>query len=323
MTMTMEWGIARHKCGHDVRALTPGGGIQSLPYDCLDCAESKRPEPCVSRIGRPEGKWATGSGGSLLGSLAQPMSVVMFERYDSPDFKALLVTTIARLALALGRKKTPYVAFSGGKDSVAVHALCDLVTDGLIVAEWHDNELELPEIVGYMERLKAAAPERLIITAGNSEHAGWFRPWSEKPYFRPMLPGTIKSKLPTHDRMPAWGYDLTITGVRAEESRKRQDWLWGLYTRDAGFRTTATYQTRSGLGPRCCPIWDWTADDVWALIAGWGLAYCSAYDRLRRAGASRYEERIGPIPLMPREMLERGWPHMLATLEARYGERWA
>ena len=61
---------------------------------------------------------------------------------------------------------------------------------------------------------------------------------------------------------------------------------------------------------------------MWALIAGWGLAYSAAYDVMERIGIPRRRQRVGPLPLAPRSQLEAGWPDVLARLETRYQRRW-
>ena len=165
-----------------------------------------------------------------------------------------------------------------------------------------------------MTRLKSLAGAQMLVTLGWAEHAGWFRPWRDQPYWREPLPGTVHVGMDVDDWMGQQGYDLTFLDTRAEESVKRRKWL--------SDHPDGLYRVRSGTGLRCTPIWDWSSDDVWALLAGWGLAYNPAYDRLTELGVPRERQRIGPLPLTPRSQLEAGWPDLLARLETRYGPRW-
>jgi 3'-phosphoadenosine 5'-phosphosulfate sulfotransferase (PAPS reductase)/FAD synthetase len=153
----------------------------------------------------------------------------------------------------------------------------------------------------------------MTITAGYATHANWFFPWVDKPYFRPWLPGTRRINKDVDYWQGNRGYDLTFTGLRMNENRRRRDWL---------VANGPLYQVSGGTGTRCCPLWDWTEDDVWALIARWRLPYCKAYDTLEAIGVNRHMQRIGPLPLARRQDLDAGWPDMLARLEARYGPQW-
>lgn len=241
-----------------------------------------------------------------------PADAPEHQLFRSERFRAKLVRTLLLVGEALGRAKKPYVALSGGKDSLAVAALCGAVREDVTVA-WSDDELEYPESVEYMRMWREIAGERFVVTLGHATHAGWFRPWSDAPSWREPFPGAVRIGMAQDDWMGRQGYDLTLTGLRANESRARRDHL---------LARGALYRVKGGTGWRCCPLADWTEDDVWALIAGWGLPYNAAYDRLTAIGVHRRAARIGPLPLVPRATLAEGWPDLLADVEARYGRRW-
>jgi 3'-phosphoadenosine 5'-phosphosulfate sulfotransferase (PAPS reductase)/FAD synthetase len=232
--------------------------------------------------------------------------------YVSPGFQAKLVASLAAVTVALQQARRPYVAFSGGKDSLATMALATRLRDDIML-HWSDDELEYPEVLDYMAMMQEVAGPQLRITRGFSTHAGWFTPWTDRPFWREPLPGTINIGMRVEDWTEQQGYDLVLLGTRMEESRQRRNWL----TQVGPIYRVAGYRQR-----RCCPLWDWTADDVWALIAGWRLPYCAAYDVYERIGVPRHRQRIGPLPLAPRQYLEDGWPDILTRLEARYGPRW-
>lgn len=240
--------------------------------------------------------------------------------FDSPAFQAKLVSALALTSAALAEARRPYVAVSGGKDSTAVMGLALRVRPEIALM-WSDDELEMPETVAWFTMLRELAGDQLTIITGWARHAGWFDPWRERPFWRDPLPGMIPWAGDNDDYMRAQGHDLVLTGLRGgrrdAESHKRQAWLVSVY----GGTGAATYATASG-SRRACPIWDWTADDVWALIAGWRLPANAAYDRMEEAGIDARRQRVGPLPLVPRATLEACWPELLPRLEARYGPRW-
>ncbi len=221
--------------------------------------------------------------------------------------------------------RRPLVALSGGKDSLAVLDLV-LRNSARVEALWTDDELEYPGQPEYIETLEATYDIDLTVRLSPATHAGWFRPWSERPYWREPRPDAIPSDgIPTRDWQAQEGYDLVFTGLRAAESRRRRDHL-----RMAG----PLYQGKGGVW-YCCPLWDWSADDVWTYIAGHELPYHPAYDVLHGVNLTRYggmssdaiarereHVRLGPLPLASGADLDAGWPGLRERLTARYGAHW-
>lgn len=250
----------------------------------------------------------------------QPASVMPadapeLQHFRGERFREKAVRAIMCAQEALRRSKRPYVAFSGGKDSLVVlHMVLSLRPDATV--HWTDDELEYPETVAYMREMRGlAASEQFLVTLGRSTHAGWFRPWSDAPYWREPLPGSRRKDRPADDWMAARGHDLTFTGTRASESKQRARHF------DA---RGLLYSVKSGTGRHCSPIATWTEDDVWAYIAGHCLPYNPTYNVLREVcGLSRERQRVGPLPLSDRDTLATGWPDLLADLEERYGRRWS
>lgn len=230
----------------------------------------------------------------------------------SVEFQDKVLRALALTKRTLAKSRRPYIAFSGGKDSVVVTAITHAIAPEVPLA-WSDDELEYPESVAFMARLRAVAGPQLTITQGWATHAGWFRPWTDRPHWREPFDGSIAIDMDQDEWQAGLGYDLTILGLRMEENRHRRDWL---------IQTAGSYASTTGTGRRLCPIWDWSADDVWALIAHWDLPYNPAYDRLEGIGVARKAQRTGPLPLARRLHLEQGWPELLGKLEARYGRRW-
>lgn len=213
-------------------------------------------------------------------------------------------------AIAAHRPRRPLVALSGGKDSLVTLALVRMVLPRVEVL-WTDDELEYAESVEFIAHLERMWDLDLTVRLSPAIHADWFRPWTDRPFWREPRPDALPSfEIPTREWQAGEGYDLVFTGIRAQESRRRRDHL---------VTAGPLYDTQHGW--RCCPLWDWSADDVWAAIGGLGLPYNPAYDVLETIGVERDRQRIGPLPLARRADLETGWPDMLAALETRYGPR--
>lgn len=203
------------------------------------------------------------------------------------------------------------VALSGGKDSTVTAMVVGSVMPSTPVL-WTDDELEYPESVRHIERLEREWDLDLTVRLSPATHADWFRPWTNAPYWRDPRPDALPSGgVPTREWQASEGYNLIFTGVRAQESWRRRDHL---------LVHGPLYRTIHGWV--CNPIWDWSADDVWAAIAGLDLPYNPVYDSLAAIGVERDRQRVGPLPLARGRDLEAGWPEIYERLLARYGKHW-
>lgn len=229
---------------------------------------------------------------------------------SSAAWQRKLYAALAIIEQALRKSRKPYIAYTSGKDSHAVMILCEMVRPGITLA-WSDDELELPETLQMMEMLRRiGAPLRTF--HGAATHAHWFRPWSDRPYWRDPMPGTEALGRDFQDVLAEDGYDLVYLGLRMEENSRRRNWL---------LQSGPTYGGTTIIR-RCNPIYDWSADDVWALIAHAQVPYNRAYDKLDAIGVPRKSQRVGPLPLARRSHLVDAWPEILADLEKRYQRRW-
>ncbi len=249
----------------------------------------------------------------------QTRDILALEHFRSERFRGRLMMAMARIEATLMEYRTPYVAFSGGKDSLVVGALAERLTGG-ITMHWSDGELEYPETVEYIGQF--VGDPHFVFSGGRDATHGnpdfWFSPWTDPPFWREPFPGMVVRNGHSDEWMAMRKYDVTLLGTRASESNQRRRWLL------TGHVTYGpSYPVRTGTGRHCCPIWDWTEDDVWALIIGWGLPYNPAYDVLERICVVRERQRIGPMTMTPRAYLADGWPDTLERLEKRYGKRWA
>lgn len=250
----------------------------------------------------------------MIGIPGRPGSCadVLALRYSkTADFRSKLQNAKSNIADALMRSQQPYIAFSGGKDSLVTAHLVQGFRPSVPLL-WSDAELEANETVDYMTMMREVAGDRLIIKFGQTSHA-WFTPWVDAPYWREPLPGTVHADRETPEWMASQGYDCVFTGTRAGENRRREGWLL-----NAG----PVYYTRKGVGLTCSPLAWWTEDDVWAAIAHFGLPYNAAYDKMEAAYVPRRRQRVGPLSLTPRSLMAEVWPDQLARLEQRYQRRW-
>lgn len=226
-------------------------------------------------------------------------------------------TTIGLISQAIERCTRPYIAFSGGKDSLVVAHLVHQVAPDVEMV-YCDDELLYPEHVAYMRQVKDREGDRLRMVSGGGLHRGWFRPWNDDfDWWR--MPEPEMEWLPRVDRhtgelaklAPYLGYDGVFLGLRRAESVRR-----------AGILEAATGIDRLRGYWHINPVIDWSDADVWAYIAAHGLDYCPVYDRLTEIGVGRHRARVGPLPLSEGKHLWTGWPTMYARLVARYGRRW-
>jgi phosphoadenosine phosphosulfate reductase len=211
-------------------------------------------------------------------------------------------------AFAVG---VPYVAFSGGKDSLVVLDLAARARPG-VTAVWVDDELEHDEQPTYVPRAVETVGARLVVKTGTQLHAGWFRSWSEEPFWRDPLPGTLVTRESIRVLAPRWGFRVAVLGLRRDEAVHRRAYLAA---------RGRLHAAEDGVW-RCNPLAGWTVDDVWAYLAARGLPVNPVYAALTAAGVPRSQQRVGPLPLAPGWVLRRVWPLLHRRLVERYGERW-
>lgn len=214
---------------------------------------------------------------------------------------------------ALARLESPYIAFSGGKDSVVVlHLVRTLAPD--TVAVWSDDEWNLPETTALVE----ATPNCHRIAA-RVAHAEWFTSWDTP---NPVLPtGTIWVDAYANDGLQTYahqqGYDGVFIGLRADENSRRN-----VHLRTFG---QLYFAAKHGVW-QCNPVAWWTVNDVWAYIHANHVPYNAAYDKLAAMGIPLDRQRIGPLAQArvlgygQIAILKRGWPDLYNRFVARYPE---
>lgn len=154
-----------------------------------------------------------------------------------------------------------YLAFSGGKDSQAIHRLAELAG---VRFEAHRNVVcfEPPELGRFIRReYPGVTWER---------HEGSFAEMLLAKQFPPLRRQRWCCELM---KEKGGGGRIIVTGVRWAESRQR--------ARRRMFEGCYKDETKHYLNP----IIDWTADDVWGFLEDQGIRHCELYDRgWRRIG---------------------------------------
>ena len=167
-------------------------------------------------------------------------------------------TAAAIIVRALDRCQRPYIAFSGGKDSLVVAHLVHQVDPGVQMI-YCDDELLYPKHVDFIRRVKDAEGDRLHIMSGGGLHREWFCPWMNTPYWREpepemqWLPSVGLQHRGQLAKLAPWlGYDGLFMGLRRAESLRRAEIL----------------KTSKGIDKKrhllyVNPLIEWSDDDVW------------------------------------------------------------
>ena len=170
-----------------------------------------------------------------------------------------LISGKDKIEIAIGRIKTfctnkkVYCAFSGGKDSQCCYHLCQQA-DIPFHAEYSITRFEPPELIQFVR--------------DNYPNVTFRRSFK-----RSLVKDIEYNGLPT--RFSRWccdakhskveGYDISVIGIRAEESPRRRD-TWRMF----GRKQDGT--------PYVCPIIDWTSKEVWEYLNHIGAPHCKMYD---------------------------------------------
>lgn len=208
------------------------------------------------------------------------------------DVSVERVISAYRFSQNLGMGKL-YVAFSGGKDSVAVYGVCKLAAErlGMSVLDmcdfyYHITNVDPPELVMFIKK------EFPFVVRDLPKKTMWQLIMQKK-----IAPTRIVRYCCSELKERGGKGRFCVTGVRWAESTRRRA-TRGIFE-DVG-RTKAegrilfenNDEDRRELEhciPKqkyiCNPIVDWSEETVWRFIREQGLPYCSLYDEgFRRLG---------------------------------------
>ena len=166
----------------------------------------------------------------------------------------------------LAQCERPYVATSGGKDSLCTLALVREQAPQT-PAVYFDADCSFPEVDEFLvatpNLVRFPADEPILDTIKRfGLHAGAAL---EKATMQSTVYGPVKRLI------AEYGFDAVAYGLRAEESK------WRAHHRK--LRGHVFRYKRDGV-LACQPIAHWTYLDVWAFIVANDLPYCGVYDRM-------------------------------------------
>ena len=206
------------------------------------------------------------------------------EIHDAWDRAAERVVSAYRFSQNLGMGKL-YVAFSGGKDSVAVYGVCKLAAEKLGMGvldmcdfEYHITNVDPPELVTFIKK------EFPFVHMSRPEITIWDLIVKKK------LPPTRIVRYCCSELKERGGEGrFCVTGVRWAESVKRRG--RGIFEGYGKTKAQARILFEDNDKDRrelescmpqqkysCNPIVDWSEENVWRFIKEQGLPYCSLYD---------------------------------------------
>lgn len=166
----------------------------------------------------------------------------------------------------LDKAKSPYISFSGGKDSLAVLHLVRSVRPDVQAVYW-DAQCAFPECSALIDEtphcIRYPTDEPFLDTLERyGVHGG-----------SDLENATMKTTVygPVRRFLADYPHDGCAYGLRQEESRGR---------RMNGRTKGGVFWSKAYGVWMCQPIHQWSYNDVWAYIVSHNIPYCGTYDRM-------------------------------------------
>ncbi|MDR1485007.1 MAG: phosphoadenosine phosphosulfate reductase family protein, partial [Planctomycetaceae bacterium] len=168
----------------------------------------------------------------------------------------------------------PYIAFSGGKDSVVLLDLCHRVLPLNVPVVFSDTDMELPDTYKVWEQIQEKYPDRkfMRVQANKSAIENWqlFGPpsrvlrWCCSVHKSTPAILALRNSLTSTDSKPTSKF-LCFVGVRGDESPRRSEY------EDIGEGKKNSNQVQA------MPILEWSAHELWFYIFQKNLIINEAY----------------------------------------------
>lgn len=193
-----------------------------------------------------------------------------------------LEVSIERIKQIEPRGGSWYLAFSGGKDSCVIKALCDMA--GVKYdAHYHVSSVDPPELIRF---IKEKHPD-VEFEFPRDKEGKVITMWNLIPT-KTMPPTRLVRYCCRYLKENGGEGRDKITGVRWDESVRRRKKRSGLEVEDKKDRTKLDPDNMDDDMVRFCmqskgfilnPIIDWTTDEVWEFIHRFNIPYCELYDQ--------------------------------------------
>ena len=171
---------------------------------------------------------------------------------------------------SIGRCDIAYIAFSGGKDSVALLDICHRVLPLSVPVVFSDTDMELPDTYKVVDAVKSLYPEREFITARAETPAleNWkiFGPPSRTIRWCCSVHKSTPALMTLKKRLHKTAIKvMAFVGVRGDESHSRS------------FYEDASDGVKNASQLNRMPILDWGAHELWLYIFANRLVVNEAY----------------------------------------------
>jgi 3'-phosphoadenosine 5'-phosphosulfate sulfotransferase (PAPS reductase)/FAD synthetase len=177
---------------------------------------------------------------------------------ETEEYQHSVAVLNANIEEAFRKYSRPYVAYSGGKDSLVMAHVILKHFPGTLVFHWDYGKYYMPRELEHevmsIARQIGAANIRIDTTPIYN-----IKKRTAEGVLGSILYGRVLKELRKE------GYDLGFVGLRAQESCKR------------ALRTKYLFE-HDKIMDNCFPVRHMSTRDIWSYIVANGLPYCSHYD---------------------------------------------